>query len=122
MDQQLLQRTRYLLQRRFRRINTSPFGNFELVCQQVLNWLETHPVISSIIMHLDNLAGEHHQEIKLLVSTPKIGSSRYFYIMSGRDQRQEHEPEFKGYTPKTRSHFKIRSTHQRMMATRQNAR
>lgn len=101
MDQQLLQRTRYLLQTRFRRARTAPFGNFELVCGQVLNWLESHPLLSSILQHLDDVPGDHHQEIQVLLATEDRMTTRYYYLTVRHGEREEAEPEYKGYTPKS---------------------
>jgi hypothetical protein len=98
MDQQLLQRTRYLLQTRFRKIQTAQTGNFELVVKQVLNWLEGHPLIGAVIQHLDQVPGNHHAEIQLLLSS-KLNGSRYHRLTVSRSPKQEHEPEFHGYTP-----------------------
>jgi hypothetical protein len=101
VDQQLLQRTRYLLQTRFRRLRSASDGNIELVCAQVLSWLENHPILSGILQHLDNVPGEHHQEIQLMRGWKNGGDSRYWYIAIAKsDRRQEDEPDFKGYTPK----------------------
>lgn len=102
MDQQLLQRTRYLLQTRFRKIRTAHTGHFKLITQQVLRWLEGHPIIGAIIHHLDQIPGDHHQEIQHLLNSSDIGSFRYYVLSVQRSHpRQEHEPEFVGYTPKT---------------------
>lgn len=101
MDQQLLQRTRYLLQARFRRIRTAEIGNFERVCQQVFDWLEHHPILGSVLQHLENIPGDHHHEIKLLLDTERMNGSRYFHLTVKKGPKQEHEPEFKGYTPTT---------------------
>ena len=99
MDQQLVQRTRYLLQTRFRRMRTAPTGNFELVCGQVLDWLGNHPILSAVLQHLDNVPGDHHLEIKLIFESENISGGRYHAITIRKDQRQENEPKFKGYTP-----------------------
>lgn len=100
MDQQLLQRTRYLLQTRFRKIRTASAGNFEVVTKQVLNWLENHPVVGSVIQYLDQVPGEHHQEIQQLMST-QINGSRYYNLAVKHTPKQDHEAEFLGYTPVT---------------------
>ncbi len=101
MDQQLLQRTRYLLQTRFRRIRNAKLGHFELVCQQVFDWLENHPILSSVTQHLDNVPGDHQHEIQLILNSDRVGSARYFVLIAGKDRKQPEEPDFKGYTPKT---------------------
>src|SRR6185369_14683871 len=99
MDQHLVQRTRYLLQTRFGRLRTTPLGNFELVCKQVMVWLEKHPILSSLLQHLDNMPGEHHQEVKLMLGSQDMNGSRYFYLTVKHSPKQEQEPSFFGYTP-----------------------
>jgi hypothetical protein len=101
MDQQLVQRTRYLLQARFRRIRNAEAGHFELVCQQVFHWLENHPILGPAIQYLDSIPGEHHKEIERVLKEDGLAGSRYYALIRGKDYRQENEPDFKGYTPKT---------------------
>lgn len=99
MDQKLIQRTRYMLQTRFSRIRTSEIGNFEKVCQQVLSWLEEHPIFSGIIDDLDNLKGEHQEEIQRILEYEGSRASRYYYLAIRGDDPKENEPKFVGYTP-----------------------
>ncbi|MBX3085906.1 MAG: hypothetical protein KF716_29995 [Anaerolineae bacterium] len=73
-------------------------GNFGSVVKQVLQWLENHLITGSIIQHLDQVQGAHHQEIELLLNT-KIDASRYYYLITQHASRHENEPEFRGYTP-----------------------
>jgi hypothetical protein len=101
MDQQLLQRTRYLLQIRFRRMMTATTGNYELICSQVLTWLETHPIIGAVVQHLDKVEGQHHEEINLLLKSDNLHSNRYYAFVAGQDKPREDEPQLKGYTCKT---------------------
>ena len=101
MDQQLVQRTRYLLQTRFRRIRNAEKGHFELVCQQVFHWLENHPILGAAIQYLDAIPGDHHEEIQLLLDTENINGFRYHGLVVKGHSKQEHEPDFKGYTPHT---------------------
>ena len=100
MDQQLLQRTRYVLQTRFRKIQTARVGNFELVVKQVLEWLQNHLVIGAVIHYLDQVPGEHHEEIQLLLNSGMNGS-RYYHLTVKRGPKQEDEPSFHGYTATT---------------------
>ncbi len=99
MDQRLLQRTRYLLQTRFRRIRTAPLGNFEVVSKQVLNWLEGHPILSAVLQHLNNVPGDHHLEIRQMLESADLNSQRYYLLTMHHHAKQEQEPAFKGYTP-----------------------
>lgn len=101
MDQHLLQHTRYLLQKRFGRIRSANTGSFELVAQQVLVWLENHPILGPILHQLDELRGDHYDEIQLLLNWDSDNSSRYYYITTRKQPRNESEPPFKGYTPVT---------------------
>jgi|GEM_PF-1313527 len=103
MNQQELQRTRYVLQMRFRRIKAAPIGNFEQVCQQVLTWLEAHPILNSVLHHLDSVPGEHHDEIARLLALEHTDNYRNYH----REITQTLSPErpnfskFKGYTATT---------------------
>ncbi len=101
MDQQLLQRTRYQLQTRFRHIKTSEIGNFERMCQQVFEWLENHPILSSVLQHLDQVQGDHHEEIQLILNTDDNYGSRYYSLTVKKDRKKDYESEFKGYTAAT---------------------
>ena len=104
MNQQAIQRTRYLLQTRFRRLRGASIGNFEQVCKQVLDWLEKHPVLSASLRHLEQVTGEHHSEIRSILQLKTIEFAtiqRYFLItvVHDQNQKQQDEPDFKGYTP-----------------------
>lgn len=101
MDQQLVQRTRYLLQTRFRRIRTAEVGHFELVCQQVFHWLENHPILGPALQYLEQIPGEHHAEIERLLNAARLNGSRYYAVIRNQDVRQEHEQDYVGYTPQT---------------------
>ena len=100
MDQQIVQRTRYLLQTRFRRLRNASWGNFDAVAGQVLDWLSNHPILAGHLQRLNNVEGDHHEEIRMLLDSG-ISGGRYFALMRKPDRRQDNEPEFKGYTPKT---------------------
>lgn len=102
MDQQVVQHALHLLQARYRRVRMARAGHFEPVCRQVLQWLENHPVLGSMIAYLDNVPGEHHQEIELLRKYSKsLNGARYHVVIHDQDTRQEHERDFRGYTPTT---------------------
>lgn len=49
MDPQLVQRTRYLLKSRVKYTLSCPAQLFQSACRQLINWVEHHPVFSSII-------------------------------------------------------------------------
>jgi hypothetical protein len=49
MDQELVQRTRYILRARFRRAQTCPTSLFSATCKQLHHWLSSHPVVSGHI-------------------------------------------------------------------------
>lgn len=97
MDEQLVQRTRYLLQTRFRRARVAKRGHFEKICKQLLDWLENHPIISSIIHRLDTTKGDHHQEIQWMLGLEERMLGTYFHVAILK-KTNENVPEFKGYT------------------------
>jgi hypothetical protein len=66
----------------------------------VFKWLENHPILHSVIDHLDNVRGDHYKEIQRLLDT-KISGGRYYNISVHKKPRSENEPEFVGYSPKT---------------------
>lgn len=49
MDSQLIQRTRYVLKNRFEYVDSCPTNMFSIACKQLLNWLKSHFILSSII-------------------------------------------------------------------------
>ena len=55
MDQEIVQRTRYVLRARFRRAQTCPSALFSATCQQLHRWLSSHPVIAG---HLHGIRRE----------------------------------------------------------------
>ena len=64
MDQQLLQRTRYVLRSRVRKVQTCPNALFVSTCQHLLAWIENHPVLSGTVHYLRNVPGEHKERIE----------------------------------------------------------
>jgi hypothetical protein len=50
---------------------------------------------------LDKIPGDHHDEIREIRNVEKLGARRYYAIAIRKLERQEHEPQFKGYTPAT---------------------
>lgn len=55
MDQELIQRTRYVLRARFRRAQTCPAALFSATCKQLHHWLSSHPVLGG---HLHGIRRE----------------------------------------------------------------
>lgn len=64
MDQQLLQRTRYVLRSRVRRVQTCPSALFLAACQQLLKWIENHLVLSGIAHRLREIPGDYQERIE----------------------------------------------------------
>lgn len=98
MDQQLLQRTRYLLQARFRRMKKAPAGQFENVAKQVLEWAERHPILGGIIYRLDNIPGDHHDEIVNLMKNNELDGYHYHQIIAPWKKDSTSDSIYKGYT------------------------
>ena len=106
MNQQELQRTRHLLQKRFQSIQTASTGTFEQTCQQVLGWLTSHPIFSALLQHLDNVPGHHRDEIDYLLNLQPAdfyAIQKYYSISVGnrQDLRLPTDPDLKGLTSQT---------------------
>jgi len=63
MDQLLLQRTRYVLRSRVRRVQTCPPALFVPACQHLLKWIDNHLVLSAIARRLREVPGEYKEQI-----------------------------------------------------------
>jgi hypothetical protein len=98
VDQQLIQRTRYLLQTRFRRVFLSEPGNFVIALQQALTWVEYHPIIGSIIHQLGLVSGEHNDELDRLCNREVSFYNYNNFINAGGHLSREDG--WTGYTPK----------------------
>lgn len=89
MDPELLQRTRYILRMRFRRAQTCPTAMLGSVCTQLLNWLNTHPIIAAHISGLKQLsstgapAAVYKVEAELLEQKTLSHSLEYFSYNPG---------------------------------------
>lgn len=68
MDQLLLQRTRYVLRSRIRRVQTCPAALFVPTCQHLLKWIENHPVLSGIVCHLKEVPGEYKEQVTMTLN------------------------------------------------------
>lgn len=78
MDQLLIQRTRYLLRARFRRTQTCPESMLINSCQQLINWINNHPLLKFVISDLSNIKGEHVDRIAQTISeVPEYRGSYY---------------------------------------------
>lgn len=64
MDQLLIQRTRYLLRSRFRRVQTCPDAMFVNSCRQLVHWIKNHPLLRYVVADLSTIEGEHVARIK----------------------------------------------------------
>jgi hypothetical protein len=97
MDEHLVQRTRYLLQTRFRRVRVAKRGHFAKICKQLLDWLENHPIIGSVIHRLDTTEGDHHQEVQWMLEL-EDGMLGAYYPITVLKRKNDSVPAFKGYT------------------------
>lgn len=52
MDEQLIQRTRYILHNRVRQVQKSHINLFPSACSRLLNWLKNHPIFSPMLLQL----------------------------------------------------------------------
>lgn len=100
MDEQLLQRTRYQLQTRFRRARVTEMGNFYIVCLQLLTWLENHPILGSILHRLGAVEGNHFQEIAWINELQDNQLGTYYFVAIAK-RPNENVPLFRGNTATT---------------------
>lgn len=77
MDQALIQRTRYQLRARFRRVETSPDGVFELNCAQLFHWLSNHPLLANMLEELKQNNDEETQKVRGLFEVLSTHSFEY---------------------------------------------
>lgn len=63
MDQLLVQRTRYVLRSRIRRVQTCPDVLFVPSCVHLIEWIDSHPLLSVIANRLKSVPGSHHEDI-----------------------------------------------------------
>lgn len=90
MDQLMLQRTRYVLRSRVRRVQTCPPALFVATCQHLLKWIENYPVLSGIVRNLQTVPGEYKEQIDRIVhEAPKAQGSFDPGFYSARSS-QEH--------------------------------
>jgi len=68
MDQQLIQRTRYLLRARFRRAQTCPDAMFVDSCKQLIGWITNHRLLKPVITELSEMKGDHVDCISKIIS------------------------------------------------------
>lgn len=76
MDELLIQRTRYILRSRVRRMQTSPDALFIASCHQLLAWINSHPILSTIVEHLEKIPGDHNEHVdKIIREAPSVEGS-----------------------------------------------
>lgn len=101
MNLQAIEQTKVALHTHFHRLMETNHRTFAPVCQQVLNWLTSHPILNSLILHLEKIEGSQHDEIQLILDYPDVGEGRYFYISVHGNNPNEGEPHFIGYNVET---------------------
>lgn len=76
MDELLIQRTRYVLRSRIRRVQTSPDTLFIASCQQLVAWINSHPILSTIVEHLESIPGDYHEHVaRIIREAPDVKGS-----------------------------------------------
>ncbi len=76
MDQELIQRSRYVLRSRVRRLQTCPDSILHSNFMQFYNWLTNHPLFSSLILKLDEREDDFISQIKTIAKEAP-GKSSY---------------------------------------------
>lgn len=86
MDPLLVQRTRYILKSRFRRAQTCPANLLPATTAQVMAWLESHPIMLSILARLrtieTNAAAEVDDVLKIVKKEPFTPEERVYDALS----------------------------------------
>ncbi len=77
MDERIIQRTRYILRSRFRRVQTLPNTLFFQAASQLFEWLTSHQILSSSIDYLDNIPGGFVKDINQISEIVRGGHSDY---------------------------------------------
>lgn len=79
MDQQLVQRTRYILRSRLRRTQSCPIALFPSACQHLVDWLNHHPLFRALIEGLERQTGDAIEQVKKMESelTTELTHSSY---------------------------------------------
>lgn len=90
MDQELIQRSRYLLHSRFRRVQSCPEAMFCIMSHHLVRWLEQHPVLGG---HLTVMRGRPseavarvRQTVRDLRDPPSGGYEPGFYTAADSEE------------------------------------
>ena len=89
MDSQIMQRTRYILRARFRRVQTCPITLLPSACQHLLDWLCNHPILSAVTQQLTIMPTEAKQQIEKIIAEIPASSGSYdpgFYTAKSTDE------------------------------------
>jgi hypothetical protein len=79
MDQEIVQRTRYVLRARFRRAQTCPAALFSATCRQLYHWLSSHPVMAGHIHGIRRESGDGAARVRQIVTDLSTGNHRGGY-------------------------------------------
>ena len=77
MDQLLIQRTRYLLRARVRRLQTCPDQMFIDSCKQYMHWIGNHPILKYLEYEISKIEGEHIKHIEKIFNEVPENSGGY---------------------------------------------
>lgn len=75
MDEQLIQRTRYILHNRVRQVQKSRVNLFPSSCARLLNWLKNHPIFAPIIAKLEKSNLDSQNMVNAIVNSVKKNES-----------------------------------------------
>ncbi|HXX23493.1 MAG TPA: hypothetical protein VEO19_10105 [Terriglobia bacterium] len=90
MDPQVIQRTRYVLRIRVRRAQTCPLALFPSACEHLLAWLESHPVLSSLVPRLKSPPAEAREQIEKIIADAPTSNPYYPYFSYSAASAEEH--------------------------------
>jgi hypothetical protein len=92
MDQEIVQRTRYVLRARFRRAQTCPSALFSATCKQLHHWLSSHPIMAGHIHGIRHEPGDGAARVGQIAID--IATRRVPAPDSRRGNRESYDPGF----------------------------
>mgnify|MGYP006300555069 FL=1 len=90
MDERLIQRTRYILRSRFRRVQTLPDSLFFQSTRHLFEWLQNHPILSSSLTYLEKVDGKYIDDINQIYDEVVSNAQEYQPRSYEADSFEEH--------------------------------
>lgn len=90
MDDQLIQRSRYVLKTRVRRAKTCPNNLFPSACKHFMNWVNNHPIFSGALIALREHKSELQDELKNFIKNTEKTDADYESFKYSASTTNEH--------------------------------